>query len=295
MNHEEISKRVAALNLPASVLTKNQKKTVRRDYMQGGKPHAIVAEIRHDDECGNGHNTFAITATLYGPDRIPGETTTKHEPSGKTLWCYGGGCCHEEIAKHFPELAPLIRFHLMSTDGPMHYIANAVFLASDRDCWGKLKGEPRQWSRVVRFEGFPFTFSFRRSGEKFAQWLETSHSATELELVEVIHQREPKTFGSNWTFSGFPCTWHECPFDSHQEASQWREALQTLRVIVEKVPTAWGEGKARELDSARSAAIWPDATDDQLTAPGLEDRLLARLPALISEFKTAVESLGFTY
>lgn len=51
-----------------------------------------------------------------------------------------------------------------------------------------------------------------------------------------------------------------------------------------------GEGKERDLDAARSCAVWPDATDEELTAPGLADRLKARFPALMIEFRKAVES-----
>lgn len=40
-----------------------------------------------------------------------------------------GGCIHDEVAKHFPELAHLIKWHLSSTDGPMHYVANTVYWA----------------------------------------------------------------------------------------------------------------------------------------------------------------------
>lgn len=126
-----------------TTLTKNQKKTFRQDYTEGGKPHAIIATVRYDDECGNGHNSFAITADLYGPDRIPGEETTK-SPSGKTLYCCGGGCCHDEIVKHFPQLRELIKWHLCSSDEPMHYIANTLYHAGDRDCWGLRKGEFQQ-------------------------------------------------------------------------------------------------------------------------------------------------------
>ena len=43
------------------------------------------------------------------------------------------------------------------------------------------------------------------------------------------------------------------------------------------------------------AAIWPEATDEELTAPDLKERLEARLPALLEEFQAAVESLGFTW
>jgi hypothetical protein len=39
-----------------------------------------------------------------------------------------GGCIHDQIATHFPELAPLIKWHLFSVGkGPMHYIANAIY------------------------------------------------------------------------------------------------------------------------------------------------------------------------
>jgi len=45
------------------------------------------------------------------------------------FWKYiGGGCMHDEIRKHFPELEPLIKWHLcFEHSGPMHYIANALF------------------------------------------------------------------------------------------------------------------------------------------------------------------------
>jgi len=37
------------------------------------------------------------------------------------------GCVHEEIARRLPELAPLIKWHLVSTRQPLHYMANALF------------------------------------------------------------------------------------------------------------------------------------------------------------------------
>ena len=59
----------------------------------------------------------------------------------------------------------------------------------------------------------------------------------------------------------------------------------------------WDEKSAKvaNLDHARSTAVWPDATDEDLLAPGLEMRLQARLPRLMEEFRAAVESLGFVY
>jgi hypothetical protein len=56
--------------------------------------------------------------------------------------------------------------------------------------------------------------------------------------------------------------------------------------------------KVRNLDHARSAAVWPEATDEELSVP--EDQLravlLARLPALRAEFKRAmIEDCGFDW
>src|SRR5215472_1957083 len=101
-----------------SVLTKSQKKVYGPRAIAGwGHNAQIKAEVRYDDECGNGHNTFSITGEIY----IPGRRD-----------CESCGCLHEEIAKAFPELAPFIKWHLFSTDGPMHYVANTVYFASER-------------------------------------------------------------------------------------------------------------------------------------------------------------------
>lgn len=72
----------------------------------------IIVTVRHDDTCRNGHNTFSVTGDIYK----------------KSRWA-GGGCPHEEIAKHFPELTPLIKWHLCSTDGPLHYVENSFYWA----------------------------------------------------------------------------------------------------------------------------------------------------------------------
>jgi len=156
--------------LPTSILTKNQVKTFGpKFYREGGCDYRITAKVRYDDQCGNGHNSFGITAEI---DR-------KERGSWRDDSC---GCCHDEVAKHFPELAPFLKWHLTSSDGPMHYVAN------------------------------------------------TEHWVSE-----------------------------------------------------------------RNMKHARSTAVWPEATDEELCTLDLREVLLARLPALMAEFKTAMESLGFTY
>ena len=69
----------------------------------------LTVEMRFDDQCKNGHSSFSITGTIRD-DRV------RHDDG-----FVAGGCIHEEIEKAFPEFAPLIKWHLTSTDGPMHY------------------------------------------------------------------------------------------------------------------------------------------------------------------------------
>ena len=71
----------------------------------------LVVTIRHDDSCGNGHNTFSITGSTYDTS----------------------GCIHETIGMYFPELTYLFKWHNCSTDGPLHYIENTMFLSTAGD------------------------------------------------------------------------------------------------------------------------------------------------------------------
>lgn len=235
------------ITLPPSILTKSQKKTFRKELPKGD---IILATVRFDDECGNRHNSFAITGELYDRERIPGEAHVENS-KGKKRYLGSCGCLHDDIAKHFPELAPLIKWHLVSSDGPMHYVANVVYHAGDRDCNGLRKGEfcqhtsrgPRQNGGI---QGVP-------------NWV--------LEIPEGV-------------------------------ARDIYAAEKPAPVTIEWKPYGrTGEGKVRDLAAARNAAVWPEATDDELCQEpeALTASLLARLPALMVEFKAAVESLGFTY
>lgn len=134
-------------------------------------PGAMMrVDVRFDDECRNGHETFAITA----------DVTTAESRRRRDI--AAGGCLHDDISEHFPELASLLPWRLTSTDGPMHYPGNAVYLAGDR-----------------------------------------------------------------------------------------------------------------ELDAARRAAVWPDATDEDLMREDLREVLTARLPDLMARFRAAMLAAGFIY
>ena len=198
--------------------------------------------IRFDDELNNGHATFVITCDVF---RVV--LRTLRGKQYKRIEDIGGGAAHDDIARLFPELAPLMRWHLVSTDGPMHYLANTVYLAGDRDHRGLRQGETKQ--------------RFNAKGQPL--W----------EMVAVHAPGVP--FILSTTVAG----------DAPPPAPmlEWRPLTHT------------GEGKARELDSARLAAVWPEATDDDLMQEpdALRAALLARLPALLAAFRSDMERAGF--
>jgi hypothetical protein len=100
-----------------SILTHKQTKTVEKSIRYDGRDRLAVLKIRWDDDCRNGHNSFAITLAIYG-----GQTTAT-----RMIAC---GCQHDLVAKHFSAYKHLTKWHLVSSDEPMHYIANTVYHAA---------------------------------------------------------------------------------------------------------------------------------------------------------------------
>lgn len=265
-----------------SVITKKQTIDLQPvEYVEQGTRYRFTAEIRFDDECGNGHNSFGITGTLL-----------QQSKNGKWVWV-AGGCLHDEFARHYPEKAHLLKWHLCSTDGPMHYLANTVYLASDRDHYGKRKGEPSHFENAVSFGGCQFKHRLKAS---FAKFLQDDASGYDFEVIQVPHRDQSNPgkhqFDPKYTFGGYGKEWHECPFDSEQDALDFLHDLQRCNPQFHKIPVAWSQGKEPELDAARRAAIWPDATAEQLTD---KTALQARLPDLMAEFRRDIQALGFRW
>jgi hypothetical protein len=213
----------------------NQTAKASREYKEGEQRYKITVKLRFDDQCKNGHETFAITADIRREER--------------GYWREdSGGCCHDEIAKRFPELAHLIKWHLVSTDGPLHYVGNTLYHAGDRDHNGLRKGEFRQLTD--RKTGLP-------------SW----------------EPAFPEGFQSLWSNKIDAA---ECPAPVTVHYRPWGRT---------------GEGKAREFDHARSCAVWPEATDEELAQEpeALKAALEARLPDLLARFKADMLAAGFIY
>ena len=177
-----------------------------RDYIYSDE-YTLRVVIRYDDECGNGHNSFSITSQ--------------------------NGCTHDLIASLCPDLAHLIKWHLCSSDGPMHYIANTMYYALEH---GPNKAYVYQHPKEV-------------AGVKLDR--------------KLLHYTDLTT----------------------AEAMVLEDSSLYL-VVDEKT------AKVANLDAARSSAIAPNATIDQLRdRQWLEDRL----PSLLEEFRADIEALGFIW
>lgn len=219
----------------------SQKWSASREYKDGSAKLRMRVKIRFDDECRNGHNTFSITCVI-------------DEWHGNAWRDYGGGAAHDEIARVFPELEPLIKWHLCSTDGPMHYVANAVYFASNRDHNGLLEGEKRQ---IINGKS------------KLPAWqlVAIDASGAEIPLYSL---------------------------EKYVDAAEMPSVPYTLEY---RPLCRVGEGKARDFGAARRAAVWPEATDEQLSADKAEltAMLNARLPEVIAELRNDIESAGFQW
>jgi hypothetical protein len=86
-------------------------------YTENGEKYKIVVNVSLDDDCNNKHCDFSITCDIY---RIVGNNRSVYE---------AGGCAHDEIVKHFPELARFIPLHLCGHAGePIYSEANWIYL-----------------------------------------------------------------------------------------------------------------------------------------------------------------------
>jgi len=116
-----------------SVITKHQFKDLSIDVEDG----RLDIRFRYDDDCGNGHNSFAMTGDLYDrPDRIPHEAN-KMTHVGKR-WLGSCGCLHDDILANtinggggFSSIVfkKAEMFHHTSSDSPMYYLENILYHA----------------------------------------------------------------------------------------------------------------------------------------------------------------------
>ena len=269
-----------------SILTKNQTKKVTADnVLVDGERVDIAAELRYDDQCGNGHNSFAITGEYY--------EAGKPKTDRNMIAC---GCVHEAIEQAFPELKPFIKWHLMSSDEPMHYVSNTMYHARDCDTEGKKAGDVIGYDTRLKFYGVSFTFSEQENG--FWEYLDNMGDFNNIEVEAVAYDgADSYDFSDNYSLTGFikeneSKQWYKAPFKSKRAASEFLTMLQEFGYEYIKTPYKWAKAEKVDIDAARNSAVWSDATLEQLQS---REALEARLPQLVADFADDMELLGFTY
>lgn len=91
-------------------------------FTENEEDYRITVRISLDDDCKNNICDWSITADV--------DWKNKH---GK-YEDYLGGCCHNEVAKHFPELAKFISLHLCNHYGaPMYPVENGTYHIKNSD------------------------------------------------------------------------------------------------------------------------------------------------------------------
>lgn len=233
---------------------------------------------------------FAVTAEIHSlGGQAPYFSLTGWGKNPKQRDDEWGGACHDDIVAALPHLEKYVKWHLFAwPTGPMHYVANTLYLAGDRDCWGRRASEPSRYEYQVRFGD---SLLSARVEKRFWYWLEGLEVGDEpLHTVAVDHDG----FRSHYTVSGYDAKWYECPFKDLAAATEFVAALNgDVPMHLDAVPVEFSEGKERELDAARRASVWPEATDEQLCLPTeeLKELLVARLDALLDEFQADMNEL----
>lgn len=287
------------LNLPASTLVKRQKQSITKQINYDGIKCDLVIEIRHDDECGNNHNTFAITGTIYKAGR-------RNDNAFLT-----GGCIHDEIAKHAPELKHLIKWHGVTTNKPLYYVENTRYHARECSHEGKKPGDAVKFEEFLQFGTVPMTFSQKEKGWfKYLFDLQSRGIKNDVELLSVPYDgKDNYDFKPNFTFcipsleddnnyndaffSGRNTgQWYQVPFNDHKKAAEYLAMFKKYKLKMIKKPTAYATAETPDIEAARRCALWEGATLKQLQS---EKKLLKRLPALMEEFKNVIETFGFNY
>lgn len=103
------------------------KKTARRARGEGVEKEIVEVEFGLH-QLGEQTPYFSVTGAVYDRHVRRGERSVMDEER-LLYWMASCGQIREDIAAVFPEVVPFMRWHLTSTDQPMHYVANAIYWA----------------------------------------------------------------------------------------------------------------------------------------------------------------------
>lgn len=85
-------------------------------FTENEEEYRITVTVSLDDDCHNNMCDWSVTADI------------RWKNQGGQYKEYMGGCCHDEVAKHFPELAKFIPLHCSNHYGaPLYPVANGIY------------------------------------------------------------------------------------------------------------------------------------------------------------------------
>ena len=91
-------------------------------FTENKEEYRITVTVSLNDDCHNNMCDWSITADIRRKNKCG------------TYGEYMGGCCHNEVAKHFPELAKFISLHLCNHYGaPMYPVGNGMYHIKNSD------------------------------------------------------------------------------------------------------------------------------------------------------------------
>ena len=104
------------MNTTAQVTTEQSNSLIHTIDTNNNKINMRI-KIRLNDECKNGHQDFSITATYWEVGKVRNDRNM-----------IAGGCCHDEILKHRPDLQIFVNLHLCDFTGcPMYAVGNGFY------------------------------------------------------------------------------------------------------------------------------------------------------------------------
>lgn len=85
-------------------------------FTENEEEYRMTVTVSLDDDCHNNMCDWSVTADI------------RQKNKQGTYVEYMGGCCHDEVAKHFPELAKFIPLHCSNHYGaPMYPVGNGIY------------------------------------------------------------------------------------------------------------------------------------------------------------------------
>lgn len=85
-------------------------------FTENEEEYRMTVTVSLDDDCHNNMCDWSVTADI------------RQKNKQGTYVEYMGGCCHDEVAKHFPELAKFIPLHCSNHYGaPMYPVENGIY------------------------------------------------------------------------------------------------------------------------------------------------------------------------